>query len=466
MQVSAAGVRSAWAATALLLGILVCRPGGIAAAQSASVQCTDPFPNPKTVAIRSGIPPLADVVLDAALARLYPSTSLPYLDLFQALSHAERAVACFESREYDQAFNQFVRIPAGWIAGSLLKSAGFAAIGLAVLPIDVAFRYFLADLQKNLLGVHVGRYFWARDVVGASHQDILAGVPHPPDLSFSSQGWIIWYPNVAVTGLTAGEVYELAGRIHDTRQLGGQLQSDRNRLVSALMGELFPPVTPPAPGSPASQFDGDWYSPDYRYAVRISLSDGKGTALLSNSAGFNVGDTILRITSIAAATMDALHMFTDGRFHPVTLVLLDQHTARVATPSPVGGPNPALLIRRSPPYPGSPLLAAPIAAGLVPSDFDGDWYSPDYRYALRISTGASKGVALLSNSARFAAGDQVLRITSLNGTVMDAMHMFTDGQFHPVTLTLLDHDSIRGTTPDFVSGPNPFLLIRRSPPYP
>jgi hypothetical protein len=62
--------------------------------------------------------------------------------------------------------------------------------------------------------------------------------------------------------------------------------------------------------SGGTAFDGQYYSPEFRYGFR--LDSGTGTATVSNSPSYRPGDTILRYRVVGSQTFIGQQIATDG----------------------------------------------------------------------------------------------------------------------------------------------------------
>jgi hypothetical protein len=107
-----------------------------------------------------------------------------------------------------------------------------------------------------------------------------------------------------------------------------------------------------------------------------------------------------------------------------------------------------------------------MTANFVPGGgaFDGDWYSPFWRYAFRIF--GTRGTTLVSNSPNYSVGQEMLRIFGVTGNTFTGQQIFTDGLFHPVSGTLVHPDTIRMSTTELVFGDNPWNMVRCQTPAP
>jgi hypothetical protein len=72
-------------------------------------------------------------------------------------------------------------------------------------------------------------------------------------------------------------------------------------------------------------FNGEWYSPKYRYGFRI---EGKiGVATKSNAPTvYKVGDVMLRINDLQDSSFQGLHIYTNGAWNDVTGELTSENT--------------------------------------------------------------------------------------------------------------------------------------------
>ena len=71
--------------------------------------------------------------------------------------------------------------------------------------------------------------------------------------------------------------------------------------------------------------------------------------------------------------------------------------------------------------------------------FSGEWYNPQYKYAFQLD--GRIGVATLSNSPKYQAGDVVLQINFLGESSFQGRQVFTDGLWYNVTGQLRNGDS-------------------------
>ena len=63
-------------------------------------------------------------------------------------------------------------------------------------------------------------------------------------------------------------------------------------------------------------FDGSYFSSEWKYG--FTISNGRGTATLSNSPVYKPGDVILRLTPTGPNSFSGEQICTDGQFHHVT----------------------------------------------------------------------------------------------------------------------------------------------------
>lgn len=97
---------------------------------------------------------------------------------------------------------------------------------------------------------------------------------------------------------------------------------------------------------------------------------------------------------------------------------------------------------RSGPDPApAPARDAPVDAARAAADFAGEWHSPDYRYAFRIE--GVVGIATISNSPNYRAGEPMLRFQPTSATTFRGTQIFTDGQWYEVVGQLLDDGTMR-----------------------
>lgn len=81
-----------------------------------------------------------------------------------------------------------------------------------------------------------------------------------------------------------------------------------------------------------------------------------------------------------------------------------------------------------------------IASAPPISTFDGEWLSTQYGYAVEITS--RTGVATLSNSAYYAAGDSIIAIVTDDGPRFSGRHVFSNGSIVDVIGTLVDPNTI------------------------
>jgi hypothetical protein len=129
-----------------------------------------------------------------------------------------------------------------------------------------------------------------------------------------------------------------------------------------------------------------------------------------------------------------------------------------------------LGLTRAPPVPSQPwyfvnmkiILAVVIllltliseAVAQQSKPFDGYWFSQEYMYAFKIYQGV--GVATLSNSPNYKAGDVMLRINRIEGSTFKGTQIFTDGKWYAVEGKLSEVDTLRMVGDGFT-----WTMIRR-----
>jgi hypothetical protein len=74
------------------------------------------------------------------------------------------------------------------------------------------------------------------------------------------------------------------------------------------------------------------------------------------------------------------------------------------------------------------------------SDFDGEWWSPKHKYGFDLRSGLGK--ATISNSAKFAPGDRILRIERVANRRFYGEQVFTNGAWVKVSGQLLDQERL------------------------
>jgi hypothetical protein len=68
------------------------------------------------------------------------------------------------------------------------------------------------------------------------------------------------------------------------------------------------------------------------------------------------------------------------------------------------------------------------------SQLDGDWYSFKWKYGYSLSNG--KGVAFATNSPNFKVGQEIVRLTAVDGNSFVGENVYKDGNFYKVKATL------------------------------
>lgn len=72
--------------------------------------------------------------------------------------------------------------------------------------------------------------------------------------------------------------------------------------------------------------------------------------------------------------------------------------------------------------------------------FDGVWHSTDYNYTFKIKD--KTGVAVLSNSSNYHAGDLMLRIQNPEGDFYHGQQIYVDGAWHDVILKMIGDNKL------------------------
>ncbi|WP_295646209.1 hypothetical protein [uncultured Methylibium sp.] len=105
-----------------------------------------------------------------------------------------------------------------------------------------------------------------------------------------------------------------------------QFAVQRQPLLQAL--GLQPLMTGLRPGAAAaSAFDGEWYSAQRRYGLRIA--GVRGFVTVPGGGALQAGHTVLSIEAVAGRGFRGQHIAPDGRWQPVTGELLDAQTLRL-----------------------------------------------------------------------------------------------------------------------------------------
>jgi hypothetical protein len=217
-------------------------------------------------------------------------------------------------------------------------------------------------------------------------------------------------------------------------------------------------LPPSVVSASAVSLDGHWYSPANNYSMLIRGS--RGITTLSNSQNYHVGDIALRIDTAYRDSIRGSAVFTDGasyetigqRLGPDTLVLYAPRMGHRW--GLVRAPLPASFSAKDE---SAFAQAAVLAGGTGPVEpFNGSWYSPVYRYAIRIR--GMRGIATIANASTYKAGDITLRIDNVTGNGFSGSSIFTDGGFYPVTGRLVNSDTIEMASP---RGNSRWILVRR-----
>lgn len=79
------------------------------------------------------------------------------------------------------------------------------------------------------------------------------------------------------------------------------------------------------------------------------------------------------------------------------------------------------------------------AAADEPGPLDGYWFSDEFSYAFKIE--GETGVAVLSNSPRYAPGDVMLRFRLTEGS-LTGEQIFTDGRWYDITGHRIDENTL------------------------
>lgn len=74
-----------------------------------------------------------------------------------------------------------------------------------------------------------------------------------------------------------------------------------------------------ASANDVGQIDGDWYS--YKWKYGYTLKDGKGYATITNSPNFEIGQEIVKLTSIGGNSFVGENIYKDGKFYKVKVTL-------------------------------------------------------------------------------------------------------------------------------------------------
>ncbi len=156
---------------------------------------------------------------------------------------------------------------------------------------------------------HSGNYKPAPGKIGPAVRIMLNGKQGFPDLikgvaGFSREIWI-WN----------GSNYAIAQKLDPDAKVATELMNveDANKYYSSHSNVK-------GSNTAFNHFNGEWYSHDYKYSFRINGKEGVAT--LSNSPNYRVGDLMLRIDSFDGALYHGQQIFTDGKWHNVTMQLL------------------------------------------------------------------------------------------------------------------------------------------------
>lgn len=68
-----------------------------------------------------------------------------------------------------------------------------------------------------------------------------------------------------------------------------------------------------------SQIDGEWYS--YKWKYGYTLKNGKGTATITNSPFFEIGQEIVRLKAVGKDSFVGENVYKDGAFYKVKVTL-------------------------------------------------------------------------------------------------------------------------------------------------
>lgn len=94
------------------------------------------------------------------------------------------------------------------------------------------------------------------------------------------------------------------------------------------------------------------------------------------------------------------------------------------------------------------------ARNAVLNVFDGEWYSPEYKYALRIN--GNTGISTPYDFGNYIAGNIILVIKSFDGTFYHASQKYVDGSWRNVTLKLKNKNEI------IIRGSVEWIMTRKS----
>ncbi len=154
---------------------------------------------------------------------------------------------------------------------------------------------------------HSGNYKAAPGKIGPGVRIMLNGKQGYPDLIKGTAGFPreIWAWN--------GSNYVITQKLNADAKISSEL-------MNVEKADQYYVSAPVASSSAFKLFDGEWHCPDYKYSFQIRGKEGVAT--LSNSPNYKVGENILRIDSFDGTNYHGQQIFTDGKWHKVTLQLL------------------------------------------------------------------------------------------------------------------------------------------------
>ena len=86
------------------------------------------------------------------------------------------------------------------------------------------------------------------------------------------------------------------------------------------------------------------------------------------------------------------------------------------------------------------ISSAAFGQGSQLSQLDGEWYSNQWRYGYKLTSGI--GVATSTNSPNFKVGDRIIFLQQSSDKAFEGTQVYTDGKFYKITVQQQSNDTL------------------------